>query len=162
MSVFDSYNDSKDDGSAKTKGGYVIDIDGEIARVHLDIKVIKSGIDGSAHGAVYLIGQEPSGKFIVLGPTLSETVGAKFPEGINDESDQTEFRAHAALFQDPSRLLTWYLGIGASESHGFPRSIPDLKEAILDQVEFIEQIAGIAVGASLDVAGIKFVRTSIR
>ncbi|WP_370957200.1 hypothetical protein AB3239_02880 [Bacillus subtilis] len=162
MPVFDSNNDSKDDGSAKTKGSYVIDIEGDLAKIHLDLKVTKSGVDGSAHGAVYLIGQLPEGEFITLGPTLSETVGAKFPEGINSESDQTDFRAHAGLFQDPTRLLTWYLGIGSSESHGFPHSIPDLKKAILENVEFVAQIAGIAAGASAEFQGIKFIRTSIR
>lgn len=162
MSPFDHNSDSNQEGSASTKGGYAIEIEGEIANINLDIEVTKSGLDGSAHGAIYLLGQLPNGEFITLGPTLSKTVKAKVPQGINSDSNQISFRERASLFQDPTQLLTWYLGIGSSESHVFPHSTPDLKLAILENEEYIAKLTNIAVGASSDIADIKFLRTHIR
>mgnify|MGYP001143764931 CR=1 FL=1 len=158
---YDSINDEKSEGSSKTKGSYVIDIEGQIAKVKLHIEVTKSGMAGSAHGTVFLVGQDLDDKISVLGPTLSETVGAKIPEGINHDDDSTEFRAAASLF-DGTKLKTWYLVVGASDSRGFPTSIPDLKKQILEDANFIKELTGIAVGIAKDIADLKVIRTSLR
>ncbi len=163
MTIFDHIpTESKDSGSAKTKGECVIEFEENIAKINTNIEVIKSGMDGTAYGEVVLIGQQPDGNVIFLGPVLSKTVGAKIPEGVNKKSDSASFRAHAELFQDPTKLLTWWLCISADETIGVPRSIPDLKKLIIDNVEFVTQIVGIALGSTTDIGNFKVIRTKIR
>lgn len=73
---------------------------------------------------------------------LSETVGARYPQGVNHRTDSAIFNTHAAY------LIIWYLAVGASNSRGYPKSIRTFKQLILDTVEFAGLIEGIAVGAS--------------
>lgn len=157
---FDSISDVKENNSATTYGSYVIDIEGQIAKVKLDIRVKKTGIDGHAYGAVFLVGQDFDDKTNIIGPTLSETVGAVVGTGLNEHPDSKEFRAAASLF-DGTKLKTWYLVVASSDTHGFPRSIPDLKKQILEDANFIKELTGIAVGIAKDIAELKVIRTSL-
>ena len=162
MPEFDHQNQTKRSGDSKVTAGYIITkLDNGIFDVHIGLELIKEGRVGTGYGSAFLIVEKTDGKQFTFGP-IYQTEGADVRDGFNRGYSRLDYRTRVQ-FDDPNEVLTWHLVIGVSESHGsFPRSIEDLKEMILDNAEWIGELAEIAVGGVLTIDDFNVFRTGIR
>ncbi|HDR3891048.1 TPA: hypothetical protein QCO65_005643 [Bacillus cereus] len=160
MERFDDMEINEKDGDTHTRGTYIISKDREFYDIHIGIKVIKSGMAGTGYGSVFMVVETTDGEKHIFGP-LTKTVGAKIPEGVNKDEGDNHYRTKLA-FDDPNEVISWYLVVGASNTRGFPDSIPSLKESILENAEFIHQLSEIGAGKSQNIEGLNVTRTTKR
>ncbi|EMN7726856.1 hypothetical protein WB980_000100 [Bacillus cereus] len=160
MERFDDMEINEKNGSTHTRGTYIISKDRDFYDINMGIKVTKSGIDGTGHGSVFLVVEQPDGNKLTFGP-IEKTVGADALKGVNTDETGNHYRTKLA-FDDPNQVLSWYLIVGASDIPGLPRSLDDVKRMVLENLEFMKKIVDIAVGQSMEIDGLMVQRTAKR
>lgn len=158
---YDSLIKKDSPGDSNITGEYTITkLDNDIYNIHLGIEVENRGRLGTGYGMVLLIVELQDGRKLTFGP-ITKTEGADAWDSYNKGSNSEEYRTKIP-FDDYTEVVTWYLIFGASDSKGYPTSIRDLKELILDNAEFLVELAKIGVGGSQIFGDFKIFRTNIR
>lgn len=148
-------------GDSEVNGGYTISkLENNLFNVHVGLEVKKFSRSGTAYGLALLLVELAGGVKQTFG-AITETVGADVIDGFNRDYSFQDYRTRIP-FEDYSKVVTWYLVLGASESRGYPTSIDDLKNEILDKAEFIRELAELATGESKTFGDYKIFRSTLR
>lgn len=124
----EKYSVDESEGDAKVTGSVALHPEGDRYKVHLDINVRKTGVDGNAFGAIRLVGLDDTGEFKFQTPSLSKTVGAKVPQGKNHKTGDLDVYVREAIIEDCPML---FVAVEIKDAKGAPRSGKDMKDLVL-------------------------------